>query len=1443
MASQKIVFVAVPGGIRTVSGSRRGRVSVYVSPRLQPDNKRLSGDFLDWPKAMQDKGASFRVKFGNVVKNATIASPTTLGLWTALFNRNTFVRPHVSDVIMGLYGSYPAARIHDLIKTVYQDTAIASFLKPPADGLAPALASISQLFRPNGDDVGVAPGSDDDARVALARELFRPTSDDGLRAKLDRLVDLATVEAKANSDGTPRSTEIIPDIDDRAVDLARLLLFHSQPLGSASFAAAAADDKRVDFHQQLANLGEYPKLQRKLGLIIDLDVDLTGVPATTSGPGMLRVEPKFTADLSPHTEFVVADSAYTLTATTFRSAPGESPSLEIVEGLLNLGLTVGPGSTTPQFRLVQVDVDTAARGVIAMLRHTAAEREGGRGELATLRSAGVSIVRYGNGRFLMDAIGIGLAKMEQIAQGAAGVALFAEDLIRGYRIDVKDRSAGVWRSLHLRDGIYTFTSTGNKTPISDEGFLQPSVVQPATAGSSTIAADVPAYIPESLFCWQGWSLAAGRPARVMPQPPAVPAVPDPVSEVKLDVVYGATPKTLPRLRFGRRYDFRVRLVDLVGEGVPSADADVMSPAPVLPRPGEEFRYLRFDAVPSPVVIPRIEPGLGAEAERIVLRSNHATTPDAYAQQHPQLPEYALSGDRHIVAPKAWQLLAEASGKLDTSIGSGTGPDLDRTFRLIERATRSLAKLHAEESVTVPYLPDPLAAGVALTNLPGVPPGVVGVVVEGQLRLDGRLPEGGSESEITSVVTVPFDGVWPDLRGFLLRLREGSGAPQWDSGRRVLSVFLPKAASRTIGVSSTLRDAAALETLGMWDWLTERLDQLVAEGLLDGDGRAARITQLQTMALLGQSWMLTPQKEIVLAHVVQQPVTAPTLRLDIVRLPGSTHALLKGAIKVHGASSGQVELRATGAPPALKAPFMLPPDGTNSPAPVPGHPLPVATFDATDDEVTIHGPDIRAMEETLAVAVKKLVDDWDGLVDAAKRVRPFNAAARRDHLLVQGKRSDFLATLTGFDSGTFLERWASVAQAGNQSHQIGLDLIGFPEPVPDTLNNEDLNNSVVGIVGHPQAGIPGNALDLAVLAQGLPTKLEGFTARHDFEDTKHHRVTYEAVATSRFGDCFPSGPTSTLDFTRKSTPLVVEVPSTATPPPPRVSHIVPVFEWKRQGSVAGPGFSSQRIGGLRVYLDGPWFASGDGELLGVAVSSRVDGGSVIELGRTIVASNWARDPLWDSDSIRNLPAKGNFREGRAFDSVLLPDQPRFSVTIVGYPVHDDEGRHYSDVLLDPTTSYYPFVRLALTRFQPDSLRGRECSTVVLTDFTQLTPTRSVTVQRRQPRVLDVAVSGLTHRSATDPAVLGASDRTGTRVKVTVQRRIRGTSDDAGWLPDGPAIELQRASQTWSGTVQIPDDPAGALRLLIEEIEDHAVMRQSATDPASRERVVYAETVPI
>ena len=66
-------------------------------------------------------------------------------------------------------------------------------------------------------------------------------------------------------------------------------------------------------------------------------------------------------------------------------------------------------------------------------------------------------------------------------------------------------------------------------------------------------------------------------------------------------------------------------------------------------------------------------------------------------------------------------------------------------------------------------------------------------------------------------------------------------------------------------------------------------------------------------------------------------------------------------------------------------------------------------------------------------------------------------------------------------------------------------------------------------------------------------------RHYFNDTRHHCVTYTAVATSRFREYF----SESLDFTRSSDPIVVDVPASARPVAPSVVYVLPTFGWQRQ----------------------------------------------------------------------------------------------------------------------------------------------------------------------------------------------------------------------------------------------------------------------------------------
>jgi hypothetical protein len=1480
MASQQIVWIAVPQGLRSVGAAVRARISVFVSPRLELDDDNLAGTFLNWPERLQAGDVTFEVHFGDVSRTATMVSQTFPGLWTALFDENTFVRAHRPDETSGIFQSYATVRLHDVLKSGYQETFESSPLDPPAETVPPAFDTLRALFVPQ-ESADEPTGSDDDARARLGRELFRPADAATMQARLDQLVDLAVADAQRDRENglQPATREVIPDTGDAALDLARFGLFHRQPGGrhlGVDVGEPTAADARIDFHQQLANLGEYPALQRRLGLIIDLEADITDIPHTApDAHELLRVVPRFGEPLVPTTTPITPDTAYVLSSTEFRAAPSGPPPREIEEGLLNLSLTIGDGGA-PQFRIIQVDLDSAGFNTIDLLTHAAAgESDDGAG-LASLRSSGVSIARYGNGRFLMDVIGIGLDKMARIAAGRPDVVLFAEDLIRGYRIDVRESPSAPWRSLHERAGAYRLNA-GQPLLLSDEGFLQPSLVQPPTPDSSstTHSPTAPNYVAESLFLWQGWSLAARRPGPEMSQPSEPNAgAPAPPSDVKLDVSFSAALNSLPRLRFGQRYEFRVRLADLVGGGVTSDEAnaalnafDPAATRPVLPPADEPFRYLRFDVVPSPVVLPRIAPGRGASVERVVLRSNHDMAADAYADDHPEFPEYALSGERHVVPPKTWQLLAEASGFFDSSIGTAT--DLERTHELTLRAGRSLGtdEVHPDALVTAPYLPDPLAVGAALRGLPGVASGTLGRVDRDALRLDGELADGPRSAPL-SVITIGFGSEWPDLQGFRMRLVEGSQPPQWDATQRVLSVSLPKGETRTINVSSHLADQSALELMGMWTWLMQRLDELVSQGLMTADERAALVGQLRQLSIAGQSWMITPPRQLALVHAVQQPLERPTVRRFVaVRLPDKTYAGIDAVIGVHGATTGQVALHWTSgdstvaAPgaPALPNAFVLPPHGESSPAAAPGDPRPIATFDAATNAVTYHAPNVDALEAGVRRAVvdmndavadlkaaanglvpSDIVPEDFGLFEPGDPNRPSQAALRAKVRAAQAMaskaQSDVLDEQFVLDFVTITERWRRLADLAGRARGWADGWVGNP---PDPGFPAQLPRAL-----HGEAGAVGvQAETLVQVINAALAELEGFPARHEFGDTKYRKVTYRAVATTRFGDCFPDSTTSPVDLTRTSDEFTVDVLNTATPPRPRIAYIVPAFGWHRQGTAEEEGFTSQRdAGGLRVYLEGPWFLSGEGEQLGVVVTgisnANVVGPGLVEWSAPI--TNWARDPLWDTDSPRELPAKDDFPSAATIaEKVCLPDGNRDIVTIAGFMVEtDDTGRHYCDITLDPEGSYYPFVRLALTRFQPNSIRGVESSAAVIADFAQLSPGRSVSVVSLEQLLLQVTVAGITHRSPADPSTPVG---TGTRVRVRVQERIPGSVDDAGWISNDDAVVTELGGELWTGTVRIPNRPPGTLRLLIEEFETHAMFQQELGDPETIERVVFAETV--
>src|SRR5262249_14921753 len=158
------------------------------------------------------------------------------------------------------------------------------------------------------------------------------------------------------------------------------------------------------------------------------------------------------------------------------------------------------------------------------------------------------------------------------------------DLVRGYRIDIQRFPQGfevgsdlpAWMSLHERTGSMSVKHSegGDPTDIAleDEGFVQPAVVQDPDDPNAPGAERLPR-IPESLFHWQGWSLSVRPPVTPLDLGPDIDHKVPEAGLPQVTSTFSVKSSSLPRLRFGSRYQVRARIVDLAGNGPTLEQAD------------------------------------------------------------------------------------------------------------------------------------------------------------------------------------------------------------------------------------------------------------------------------------------------------------------------------------------------------------------------------------------------------------------------------------------------------------------------------------------------------------------------------------------------------------------------------------------------------------------------------------------------------------------------------------------------------------------------------------------------------------------------------------------------------------------------------------------------------------------------------------------------------
>ena len=335
---------------------------------------------------------------------------------------------------------------------------------------------------------------------------------------------------------------------------------------------------------------------------------------------------------------------------------------------------------------------------------------------------------------------------------------------------------------------------------------------------------------------------------------------------------------------------------------------------------------------------------------------------------------------------------------------------------------------------------------------------------------------------------------------------------------------------------------------------------------------------------------------------------------------------------------------------------------------------------------------------------------------------------------------------------------------------------------------------------------------------LPTvgKISTHNARHEFGDTRHRRVNYRFRAYTRFREYFRPALLATADSNKVDDgqsvigPMMqVSVPSSARPAAPIVHSVIPLFRWSDTTEPEQPmSRRHSRRAGVRIYLERPWFSSGNGELLGVLLAGSGDdnfGPPAEDQSGFPFVSKWGADPIWMSADVarramsmlqldnllhsmglddRGLPGRP-ITPPAQFPLVTSPGQP--IVTVVGYEPQYNAARKlwYVDIALDPGEHFWPFLRLAVCRYQPESIAGCHLSAPVRCDFVQVPPERLTSVSRTDDRHVRVVVSG-TVGIRTQPghgldatAALASAVNQNRYLVARLQRRDPLIDTDLGW----------------------------------------------------------------
>ena len=444
---QTILFTVMPRGVILNSASKP--VSVFVSPRLDgADQLGAFPDWLNWTRHLRDDGLELELHCGANTQAFSInGAGLRPALWEQLFNSETYVRSYQTFDDYSDRGmiSFSVRESLSALKSVYQKASVDLALPDsPRRSRQDDRPSNRELLSDLVDGLQVHWNGNEARGLRNAvRDRYSSTS------RIGEASGPLDAEGLLAQPGTSLSAVATP-----------FAVFHHMPTPEYGKNGIEMPDrtKLIDFHQALTSLNSYPELLRALGLVLDLDLPNDFFAATPfDKPGTVSVRRVISGwDWAIQPQTHPLPTAYMKIVfgqgDLFFAAPRsvvEPQQPGAVLGLLNLD--------PAHFGLAQVDVDGAMHKatMLAETLHPSGDHNrvtdatpqpaqhpevfDPEATLPSLRSGGFSLFADNRALQLLQSIHDAKAFNDALSsQQSPKRPLYAEDLVRGYRLDVWD---------------------------------------------------------------------------------------------------------------------------------------------------------------------------------------------------------------------------------------------------------------------------------------------------------------------------------------------------------------------------------------------------------------------------------------------------------------------------------------------------------------------------------------------------------------------------------------------------------------------------------------------------------------------------------------------------------------------------------------------------------------------------------------------------------------------------------------------------------------------------------------------------------------------------------------------------------------------------------------------------------------------------------------------